>query len=95
MNNNDDSAARLYVGNLPYSVRTDDLFKLFADFGKVMDAIVMMEQGDQDRSKGFGFVTMSTAEEAEKAAAEMNGKEVLGRAIVCNVAKPRAPKFGF
>ena len=94
MSNNDDSK-RLYVGNLPYSIRTDDLFKLFADFGKVVDAIVMMESENQDRSKGFGFVTMSTAEDAESAAKEMNGKEVLGRAIVCNIAKPRAPKFSF
>jgi cold-inducible RNA-binding protein len=95
VNNNNDDNARLYVGNLPYSIRTDDLFKLFADFGKVVDAIVMMESGSQDRSKGFGFVTMSTAEEAEKAAAEMNGKDFSGRAIVCNIAKPRAPKFSF
>jgi RNA recognition motif-containing protein len=50
----------------------------------------MMEPGQRDRSKGFGFVTMTTSEEAERGAAEMNGKEVLGRMIVVNIAKPKA-----
>jgi cold-inducible RNA-binding protein len=85
-----DQNKRLYVGNLPYSLRTPDLRQLFESFGVVEDAVVMMEPGDRDRSKGFGFVTMSSAEEAERAALEMNGREVDGRAIVCNVAKPRA-----
>ena len=68
---------RLYVGNLPYAVRSK------------VDAVVMMEPGNRDRSKGFGFVSMSTEAEAERAVAEMNGREVEGRVIVCNIAKPR------
>jgi len=93
--NNDNNQARLYVGNLPYSMRNDDLFKLFAEYGTVVDAVVMMESGQGDRSKGFGFVTMTTPDEANAAAEAVNGKSVLGRDLVCNIAKPRAPKFGF
>jgi len=80
---------RLYVGNLPYAVRSKDLWQMFAAFGTVVDAVVMMEPGNRDRSKGFGFVSMSTEAEAERAVAEMNGREVEGRVIVCNIAKPR------
>lgn len=86
---NDDANKRLYVGNLPYSLRSDDLRQLFGGFGTVVDAVVMMEPGSRDRSKGFGFVTMNSAEEAEKVAETMNGKEVEGRSIVCNIARPR------
>ena len=89
MNDNNDNV-RLYVGNLPYAMRTPDLRQLFASFGTVTDAVVMMEPGQRDRSKGFGFVSMSSSEEANQAAAEMNGKEVMGRMIVCNIAKPKA-----
>lgn len=94
-NNDNAGDVRLYVGNLPYSLRADDLYKLFAEFGTVADAVVMMEKGQENRSKGFGFVTMSSSEEVEKAVAGVNGKEVLGRELVCNVAKPREPKFSF
>lgn len=93
MNNN--TGVRLYVGNLPYTMRTEDLFKMFADYGKVLDVVVMMEPDDQTRSKGFGFVTMSNQVEADKAVAGVNGKDILGRALVCNVAKPREPRFRF
>lgn len=86
---------RLYVGNLPYTLRTEDLYKMFAEYGKISDAVVMMEANDPSRSKGFGFVTMESKVEAEKAAKAINGKEVLGRAIVCNIAKPREPRFRF
>lgn len=86
---NDDAKKRLYVGNLPYSLRSDDLKQLFSSFGNVADAVVMMEPGSRDRSKGFGFVTMDSAEDAEKAAAAMNGKEIEGRTLVCNIARPR------
>jgi RNA recognition motif-containing protein len=89
------SGIRLYVGNLPYSYRTEDLFKMFADYGKVVDAIVMMEPDQQDRSKGFGFVTMAGQVEAETAAKAVQGKDILGRALVCNIAKPREPRFRF
>lgn len=89
------SGIRLYVGNLPYSVRTEDLFKMFADFGKVVDAIVMMEPDQQDRSKGFGFVTMASQVEAETAVKAIQGREILGRAMICNIAKPRELRFRF
>jgi len=86
---------RLYVGNLPYTLRSNDLYKMFADYGTVADAVVMMESGREERSKGFGFVTMSREEEAETAVRAINGKDVLGRAVVCNMAKPREPKLPF
>lgn len=92
---NTSSEIRLYVGNLPYAMRTEDLFKMFAEFGKVSDVVVMMEPNDPNRSKGFGFVTMPSKLEAEKAVGAVNGKEVLGRELVCNVAKPREPRFRF
>jgi cold-inducible RNA-binding protein len=95
MSNRSNGDVRLYVGNLPYSLRSNDLFKLFAEFGTVTDAVVMMEGGTEERSKGFGFVTMVKEEEAEKAIEALNGKEVLGRAIVCNIAKPREPRLPF
>lgn len=87
-NLNDKQKKRLYVGNLPYSVRTPDLRQMFSSFGDVEDAVVMQEP-DSDKSKGFGFVTMGTVAQAERAASQMNGKEVEERVIVCNVAKPR------
>lgn len=86
---------RVYVGNLPYTMRTEDLFKMFAEHGKVSDAVVMMEPNDPNRSKGFGFVTMPSKAEAEKAIKVINGKEVLGRTLVANIAKPREPRFRF
>lgn len=90
-----DDQTRLYVGNLPYTMRTPDLRQLFSAFGTVVDAVVMMEPGQNDRSKGFGFVSMSTSDEANNAAADMNGKEVMGREIVCNVAKPKSERNSF
>lgn len=92
---NGNGGVRLYVGNLPYALRSNDLYKMFAVFGKVSDAVVMMENDQQDRSKGFGFVTMLERQEAEEAVKLMNGKDVLGRVIVCNIAKPREPKLPF
>ena len=93
MSNRSNGGVRLYVGNLPYSLRSNDLFKMFADFGVVTDAVVMMEGEGEERSKGFGFVTMVKEEEAEVAVKSINGKDVLGRVIVCNTAKPREPKL--
>jgi cold-inducible RNA-binding protein len=90
-----DLTTRLYVGNLPYTLRNGDLRQLFSSFGKVVDAVVMMEKGDRERSKGFGFVSMSMFSEANIAAAQMNGKEVLGRVLVCNIAKPRENNTAF
>jgi len=82
---------KLYVGNLPYSYRDTDLQDAFSAFGEVSSANVAMER-DTGRSRGFGFVQMATAEQAQAAIEGMNGKPVGGRGLVVNVAKPQAPR---
>jgi cold-inducible RNA-binding protein len=87
---------KLYVGNLAYSVRDDDLQQHFNAFGTVESAKVMMER-DTGRSKGFGFVEMSTAEEAQAAIEGSHGKNMGGRDLTVNIARPmepRAPRSG-
>lgn len=87
---------KLYVGNLPYSVRDGDLEQSFSQFGSVTSAKVMMER-DTGRSKGFGFVEMSSDAEAQAAIAGMNGASLGGRSCVVNEARPmepRAPRSG-
>jgi len=79
---------KLFVGNLPYKVRSTELNQMFAQFGTVVEAIVI-EERQTGRSKGFGFVTFSTEEEAQAAVSAMNGHEVEGRALVVNVARPK------
>jgi RNA recognition motif-containing protein len=79
---------KLYVGNLSYSVRDSDLQDLFADFGTVDSAQVIMDR-DTGRSKGFGFVEMSSDEEARQAISALNGKEVEGRNLTVNEARPK------
>lgn len=81
--------AKLYVGNLPYTVNKDQLAELFGQVGEVVDAAVITER-DSGRSKGFGFVTMASAELAQKAIEEFNQKEFNGRTLVVNVARPKA-----
>lgn len=81
-------AKRLFVGSLPYSVTDQQLAELFQAAGTVESANVIMDKFS-GRSKGFGFVEMSSDEEAAKAVSELNGKEVDGRAIVVNEARPR------
>lgn len=83
---------KLFVGNLPWSVNNDSLRELFAQYGEITDAVVISDR-ETRRSKGFGFVTFSTEESAQNAL-EMDGKEVEGRAIVVNVAKPREERGG-
>ena len=78
---------KLYVGNLSYSVRDDDLQQHFSAFGNVQSAKVMMER-DTGRSKGFGFVEMSSAEEAQAAIAGLNGQNMGGRDLTVNIARP-------
>ncbi len=87
---------KLYVGNLPYTTRDDDLQEQFANFGAVASAKVMMDR-DTGRSKGFGFVEMSSAAEAQSAIQGLNGQSVGGRALVVNLARPREerPSGGF
>ena len=87
---------KLYVGNLPYSVRDNDLEQAFSAFGAVTSAKVMMER-DTGRSKGFGFVEMGSDAEAQAAIQGMHGQALGGRAIVVNEARPmeaRPPRSG-
>ena len=87
---------KLYVGNLPYSVRDGDLEQAFGQFGSVTSAKVMMER-DTGRSKGFGFVEMGSDEEAQSAINGMNGQPLDGRSVVVNEARPmeeRPPRSG-
>ena len=82
---------KLYVGNLPYSVRDDDLQQSFSAFGTVNSAKVMMER-DTGRSKGFGFVEMGSDAEAQAAIQGMNGQPLGGRSLVVNEARPMEPR---
>ena len=87
---------KLYVGNLPYSVRDEDLQQAFSAFGSVNSAKVMMER-DTGRSKGFGFVEMGSDAEAQAAIEGMNGQSLGGRSLVVNEARPmeaRPPRTG-
>jgi len=79
---------KLYVGNLPWSIDSNALKDIFASFGEITEATVISDRYT-GRSKGFGFVTYANEADAEKAIAEMGGKEIEGRKIVVNVAKPR------
>ena len=79
---------KLYVGNLNYEVTDSDLAKMFEVHGRVETAQVIMDR-DTGRSKGFGFVEMKTDQEAQAAIAAMNGREVGGRALTVNEAKPK------
>ena len=82
---------KLYVGNLPYSVRDGDLEQSFGQFGTVTSAKVMMER-DTGRSKGFGFVEMGSDAEAQAAINGMNGQPLGGRSLVVNEARPMEPR---
>ncbi|HBM15665.1 MAG TPA: RNA-binding protein [Lentisphaeria bacterium] len=81
----------LYVGNLPYAIDGDALNKMFGAFGTVVSAKTISDSMS-GRSKGFGFVEMSTSEEAENAIKELDGKDFEGRKIVVNAAKPKEDK---
>jgi RNA recognition motif-containing protein len=84
---------KLYVGNLSYNVRDDDLQQTFAQFGTVNSAKVMMDR-ETGRSKGFGFVEMGSDAEAQSAINGMNGQQMDGRALVVNEARPREERPG-
>lgn len=84
-------ATKLFVGGLPFAVDNDQLSALFAGCGTVVSAQVIMDR-ETNRSKGFGFVEMSSEEEAKKAVDELNGKDVEGRSITVNEARPQAPR---
>lgn len=82
---------KIYVGSLDYSVTSDQLGELFAQAGKVISATVITDKYS-GRSKGFGFVEMSNAKEAEEAIKMFNGKDFQGRSIIVNEARPQKPR---
>jgi len=85
---------KLYCGNLSYNVTGDQLQELFSQAGKVVSAVVISDKFS-GRSKGFGFVEMSTEEEAKKAIEMFNGQDFDGRAMVVNEARPMKPRSDF
>jgi RNA recognition motif-containing protein len=84
---------KLYVGNLAYTMSDSDLEKLFQEHGSVQSAQIIMDR-DTGRSKGFGFVEMGSDQEAQAAIAALNGKEVEGRALTVNEARPKTEGGG-
>jgi RNA recognition motif-containing protein len=86
-------SSKLYVGNLSFQTSSEDLQQLFSQAGTVESASVV-EDRDTGRSRGFGFVEMATKEEAEAAISQFNGREVNGRSLTVNEAKPREDRGG-
>jgi len=84
---------KLFVGNLSFNTTENDLNDAFAAFGTVTETNLMMDR-TTGRPRGFGFVTMGSADEAQKAIEGMNGKDMDGRALTVNVAKPREERSG-
>ena len=82
---------KLFIGNISWGVTEDDLGKLFAQFGTVEEAVIITDRAT-NRSKGFGFVTYSTEEEAAAAIAGLDGHELDGRAITVKEARPPKPR---
>ena len=81
-------SSKLFVGNLPFSVTENDLQDAFSAHGTVVEATLMMDR-TTGRPRGFGFVTMNTPEEAQKAIAALHGAQLGGRALTVNIARPR------
>jgi len=86
-------SSKLFVGNLSFKTTENELQDAFAAHGTVLEANLMMDRAT-GRPRGFGFVTMSTPEEAEKAIQELHGKDLGGRALTVNIAKPREERPG-
>jgi RNA recognition motif-containing protein len=84
---------KLYVGNLPFSASDDSLREMFAQAGQVESARIITDR-DTGRSKGFGFVEMSTEQEASEAIRKFNGTELDGRSLTVNEARPMTPRDG-
>lgn len=89
-----DNNSKLYVGNLPYQAVADQLSQLFAKAGTVTDSVVISDR-QSGRSKGFGFVTMSTPEEANKAIEMFNEQDFEGRKMIVSIARPMQPRANF
>jgi RNA recognition motif-containing protein len=85
------SESKLFVGNLAWGVTSEDLGAFFSEIGEVASANVITDR-QTGRSRGFGFVEMASADLAQKAVDELNEKELQGRKIVVNIAKPKAPR---
>jgi RNA recognition motif-containing protein len=86
-------SSKLFVGNLSFNITENDLQDAFAAHGNVVEANLMMDRAT-GRPRGFGFVTMSSPEEAQKAIEAMNGSSIDGRAITVNIARPREERSG-
>jgi len=86
-------SSKLFVGNLSFNITENDLQDAFAAHGTVVEANLMMDRAT-GRPRGFAFVTMSTPDEAQNAISALNGKELAGRALTVNVAKPREERPG-
>ena len=86
-------SSKLFVGNLSFNTTENDLQDAFAAFGTVTEANLMMDR-TTNRPRGFGFVTMSSPEEAQKAIDGLNGKDMDGRALTVNIARPREERSG-
>jgi len=86
-------SAKLFVGNLSFNTTENDLQDAFAAYGTVVETNLMMDRAT-GRPRGFGFVTMSTPEEAQKAIEGLNGKDLDGRALTVNLARPREERPG-
>ena len=84
---------KLYVGNLPFSATDDSLKEMFGQAGHVESARIITDR-DTGRSKGFGFVEMSTEQEASDAIKQFNGMDLGGRSLTVNEARPMAPREG-
>ncbi len=84
-------AAKLFVGSLAYSVRDEELEEFFKAAGTVVSAKVIMDR-ETNRSKGFGFVEMSSDDEAKAAVEQLNNKELSGRPVIVSEARPQAPR---
>ena len=86
-------SSKLFVGNLSFETTENDLQDAFAAHGTVVETNLMMDR-TTGRPRGFGFITMSTPEEAQKAIAALNGSQLGGRALTVNVARPREERTG-
>jgi RNA recognition motif-containing protein len=86
-------STKLYVGNLSFNTSTQDLETMFGEIGTVQSANII-EDRETGRSRGFAFVEMSSKEEAQNAISQLNGKEIDGRSLTVNEAKPREERSG-
>jgi RNA recognition motif-containing protein len=86
-------AKKLFVGNLSFSATESSLSEMFSQVG-IVDSVKIITDMNSGRSRGFGFVEMSTDKDAEKAIAEFNGKEFQGRQVVVNEARPQESRGG-